>query len=112
MISQMTFMYSDGSTVGQSGTGAAARSREPISAASVLPALTVLYHPDLERIGELAGRLLSADGEGKATGQRGHGHQRTQWFSHREFPPSAKEVLARDSIAPERRDGVRRQGRE
>ena len=54
MISQMTFMYSDGSTVGQSGTGAAARSREPISAASVLPALTVLYHPDLERIGERA----------------------------------------------------------
>jgi two-component system nitrogen regulation response regulator GlnG len=54
MISQMTFMCPEGSTVGLSGTGAGARLREEPPASTVLPALTVLYHPNLERIGERA----------------------------------------------------------
>jgi two-component system nitrogen regulation response regulator GlnG len=45
-------MYPDGSTVGWSGPGEGARSRAEPPAPAVLPALTVLYHPDLERIGE------------------------------------------------------------
>ncbi|HEX5721094.1 MAG TPA: sigma 54-interacting transcriptional regulator [Thermoanaerobaculia bacterium] len=48
----MTFKYPDGTTVGQSEPGTGVRSREGSPAPAVLPALTVLYHPDLERIGE------------------------------------------------------------
>ncbi|HET9225128.1 MAG TPA: sigma-54 dependent transcriptional regulator [Thermoanaerobaculia bacterium] len=57
----MTSMYSDGSTVGRSGPDAprpCEASPEPV----VLPALTVLYHPHFDRIGERA--ILNEIGRG------------------------------------------------
>lgn len=52
MVHQMRSMFPDGSTVGLSGTGSRAKTSGEPPPSTVLPTLTVLYHPDLERIGE------------------------------------------------------------
>jgi two-component system nitrogen regulation response regulator GlnG len=52
--SQMTQRKTDGSTVGLSGTDLGSGARAERSAEPV-PTLTILYHPDLRRIGDLVG---------------------------------------------------------